>query len=347
MALGREPLIDVLVVNYNAGRYLDECLAGLISQSFREFRAIVADNGSTDDSFARCMKTIADPRFRFVSFARNIGFAAANSRAAALGKAPWIVTLNPDAVPEPDWLAALADAAARHPDVDMFGSTQVDFADPSKLDGVGDAYLAIGLPWRGGFGHPRSETPPEAEVFGPCAAAAMYRRAGFEALGGFDERFFCYVEDVDLAFRWRLAGGRCIQLPTAVVHHVGGVSSGGDGSAFARYHGTRNLVWTFVKNMPAPLFWPLLPAHAAALVFLLLKAVARGQGAAVARGLRDALSGIGAIWLERNRIQRARAVSSATMARAVTWSPRLYFRRAPAPLRCTRAGDGQHAPFAR
>ncbi|MFN3398776.1 MAG: glycosyltransferase family 2 protein [Ferrovibrio sp.] len=97
--------------------------------------------------------------------------------------------------------------------------------------------------------------PPEGEAFGPCAAAALFRADAFRAAGGFDESLFCYMEDVDLAFRLRFAGERAMQIPAARVRHVGGGSVGG--SEFAVYHGARNSVWCFVKNIPAALLWPL------------------------------------------------------------------------------------------
>ena len=97
-------------------------------------------------------------------------------------------------------------ATRRHPDVVMFGSTQIDVLDQRRLDGVGDHYLVTGLPWRGGHGWSVNELPAEGEVFAPCAAACLIRADAFREANGFDERFFCYVEDIDLAFRLRLGG---------------------------------------------------------------------------------------------------------------------------------------------
>jgi GT2 family glycosyltransferase len=93
----------------------------------------------------------------------------------------------------------------------------------------------------------------ECEIFSPCAAAALYRRSALLEVGGFDEDFFCYVEDVDLGFRLRLAGYRCLYVPLSVAHHIGSGTTGGKNSDFSVYHGHRNLVWAFVKNMPGVL----------------------------------------------------------------------------------------------
>lgn len=315
--------ISVIVVNYNAGAYLKRCLDTLASQTFQDFEILLADNGSTDGSLS-----FADGRARILRLGRNMGFAAANNAAARVAQGRWLGFLNPDAFPEPDWLANLDKATRFWPRAAAFGSTQLMADDPARLDGAGDAYFAAGLPWRRGYGIPRKDVPLAIETFSVCAAAALYRRDVFEALGGFDERYFCFCEDVDLGFRLRLAGEGCLQVTEAVVHHVGGGVAGVQ-SAFARYHGTRNLIWTFVKDVPGWLFWLLLPAHAAALAILAAKAIFRGDADPVVRGIRDALCGLGPVIADRRTLQRARRASVWTVARAFTWSPLTYLARNP------------------
>ncbi|MBM3573789.1 MAG: glycosyltransferase family 2 protein, partial [Alphaproteobacteria bacterium] len=255
------PAVSVLVVNFNAGAYLTRCLRALAAQSFQNFEIILIDNGSTDGSLDQAVAAVPELAARLVveRAGANLGFAAANNRAAGRARAPWLATLNPDAFARPNWLAEMLAAVQRHPDFAMFGSTQLMADCPDIIDGAGDAYHALGIAWRGGFEHPASSLSEEGEVFGPCAAAALYRRDAFVAAGGFDERFYCYHEDVDLAFRLRLTGQRCVQVAAAVVEHVGSGITGRT-SDFSVYHGTRNRIWTFVKNMPAALFWPILPA---------------------------------------------------------------------------------------
>lgn len=324
------PRVSVLIVNYQAGPHLAATLTGLAAQTMAEFEAIVLDNGSMDGSFERAGRAVAgDTRFHFTAAAANLGFATGNNRAAAAARAPWLALLNPDAFPAPDWLEQLLAATERHADAAMFGSLQLDAGDPSRLDGAGDRYFCAGVPWRGGYGWPAATVLAETEVFAPCAAAALYRADAFRAAGGFDERFFCYVEDVDLAFRLRLAGHRCVQVPAATVRHVGGASSGGGTSDFARYHGMRNMVWCFVKDMPGPLLLVLAPLHAAVLLLLLAKAARRGQAATVARAFAAAIGGLPSVWADRRRVQQARVAGWRQIARALSWSPRAYARRAP------------------
>ncbi|MBL4719603.1 MAG: glycosyltransferase family 2 protein [Alphaproteobacteria bacterium] len=319
--------MTVIVLNYNAGAYLRDCVQALAAQSFVNFHAIIADNGSTDSSFDDARSALDDPRFSFVEFGTNHGFARGNNLAVKMVETPLVALLNPDAIPEPGWLDALDRAQLANPGADSFGSLQLDLKDPSRLDGAGDNYLALGVPWRGGHGRDAALAPPLGAVFSACAAAALYRADAFRALGGFDEDYFCYVEDVDLGFRLRLRGGACLQIPDAVVAHAGGVSSGSQRSDFAVYHGTRNMIWTFVKNMPGPLFWILAPGHVFVLGVLLLKASLRGEGGRVYRAIRDACCGLSGAWAKRQQVQATRTATLSSIAAILAWNVFAYFRK--------------------
>ncbi len=155
-------------------------------------------------------------------------------------------------------------------------------------------------------------------MFSPCAAAALYRRDMLRQVGGFDEAFFCYCEDVDLGFRIRLEGGRCIQVPDAVVSHVGSAISGKH-SPFAIYHGARNGVWVMVKNLPLVLLAPLLPIHLACMGWYLLRHRTSDSFQAMAAGLWAAFSGMGPVLEARREIQRRRTVSARAVARMLCW----------------------------
>jgi GT2 family glycosyltransferase len=298
------PFVDVVIVNYDSGPHLARSVDALQRQTFVDFRIIVVDNASRDGS----AEGLAQGRvpLEVLRPGENLGFAGANNLALrARVTAPWAALLNPDAFPQPDWLEKLVAAARRHPSC-FFGCKMLDASDPARIDGVGDAYHVSGLHWR--IGHGGSDLPCYAqsrEIFGPCAAAALYRTSDLLEAGGFDEDFFCYAEDVDLAFRLRLLGRRCWYVPDAVVEHMGSATTGRR-SDFTLYHGHRNLVWCYVKNMPAPLFWLYLPQHLALNLATLLWFALRGRAGVISRAKRDALRGLPRAWRKRRSIQAGR-----------------------------------------
>lgn len=337
------PAVRVVVVAYNAAEHLARCVEALRRQTFTDFEAVIVDNASTDGAVDR-LGALEAP-FRVLRMDRNVGFAAGCNAGARGCAAPWLAMLNPDAFAEPDWLARLMAATARHPDVAMFAAVQLDAANPAVYDGLGDCYSPYGIGWRGAKGRAVGAVAlSHGRVFSPCAAAALYRTADFAAAGGFDERYFCYFEDLDLGFRLRLAGSDCVLVADAVVRHVGSAITG-RASAFSVYHGWRNRIWTFWKDMPAALLWPCLPLFALAHLPLLALAAQHGQAGAALRGMRDGVRGIGAFAASRRGVQRSRRISVAALMAALTWSPLGIARRRAAvrPVRRRQppsGGDG-------
>jgi GT2 family glycosyltransferase len=319
--------IALIIVTHNSARFFKRMHEALEALTLKPDELLIIDSGSDPD---QCPSKHKWPMQAHVHVAQgNIGFAAANNLGVAMTKSDLICLLNPDAFPEPDWLLRLSNAAATYPSAAAFGSTQISLSMDKCFDGLGDCYHVSGLPWRGGFGAPiTSDPPPTGAVFSPCAAAALYRRTVWCELEGFDERFFCYCEDVDLGFRIRLAGHDILQIGAAIVHHVGGASSGRR-SEFAVFHGTRNRFWTYVKNMPDWAFWVLLPAHLGVTGLFLIVSPFRGTGPATWKGVFAALAGISDVWRDRRKVQKKRKARVNDILSAMAWSPLYMVQRAP------------------
>lgn len=311
------PLVSVILVTWNSAAYLPRCLDSLAAQTFADFEVIVIDNGSTDG----CVNDLPARRpglnLRLTPLAKNTGFSAANNLGASLAQGEWLALLNTDAFPEPAWLENLLRAAGANPRYHFFASRQLSALDPSHLDGDGDAYHVSGLAWRWGLGHPAiSRGRENREVFGACAAAALYRRDVFVQAGGFDESLFSYLEDVDLSFRLRLAGSRCLYVADAIVHHIASASLGVT-SDFALYHANRNLVWIWARNMPAALLWRFLLQHLLANFIYVLYYFFRGRGGVLLRAKRDAWRGLPLVLQKRKTTQAARLASDAELLAAM------------------------------
>jgi GT2 family glycosyltransferase len=315
---GTAPSVAAIVVNLNSGGLLERCLHSLAGQKLRPARTIVVDNGSTDGSADGL-----EERFQEVEVVRlgeNVGFARANNVAVARAEGcDWVALVNPDAFPEPDWLEQLVAAAAAKPEFTFFASRLVDETRRTTLDGTGDLYHVSGWAWQRGHGQEvgQPDDPPAPdEVFAACAAAALYRRDAFLEVGGFDESYFCYFEDIDLGFRLRLAGHRCLYVPEAVTYHVGAAIAGRE-SDFAVYHAHRNLVWTYVKGMPLRLLLLYLPHHLFVNALTLVWFSLRGHPGAILRAKRDALRGLPRALGSRRRVQAQRRVAAGEIRRAM------------------------------
>lgn len=317
--------VAVIIVNYNGGEYLQACLNHLGSQTRPPDEVFIVDNASSDGSADR-LDLSGLPQAQLLRLDENVGFAKANNIAAKQAKSEWIALLNPDTEAQADWLSELVSATRRYPDTSMFASTQLCAEDPRQLDGAGDCYFFIGIPWRGGFGRPRSELPGEGECFSPCAASALFRRSVYLDAGGLDESYFCYCEDVDLGFRLRLKGEHCIFVPRAVVYHHGSAITGRY-SDFTVRLGTRNRLRTYLTNMPPLALASTLPGHVLASVYLYARAIGKPHAKAMRVGIVEALKMLPEILARRRQVQAGRTQSSWTLFRSMSFNPATLHRR--------------------
>ncbi len=246
--------VAVIVINWNGKRFLERCLGSLSAQTYRDFEVVLVDNGSTDGSVGFVGERF--PQVHLMANEVNRGFAAANNQAIRATSSELIVTLNNDTEVAPEWLAELVKAVDAQSTVGACASRMLFAHSPTIINSAGIALDRTGIAWdwRGGEpDNPREREP--VEVFGACAGAALYRRSMLNEIGLFDEDFFAYLEDVDLAWRAQWAGWRALSVPTArVLHHHS--ATGVEGSPFKNRLLGRNKMWLIAKNYPWPqLLW--------------------------------------------------------------------------------------------
>ena len=319
------PPVTVIIIAYNSGDFLQACVNALAAQAFGSFQAVIADNASTDGATIRL--SLPDDRFSVRMMGENLGFAAANNRVARDTESELIALLNPDTIPEPGWLGALVDAAERHPEAASFGSVQVRLDDPDIFDGVGDVWHVAGIAWRALEGRPRIPIA-DAEILGPCAAGALYRKQDFLDTGGFDERYFCYCEDIDLALRLQLAGRSSRRVSGAILRHAGSGTTGRV-SEFTLFHGHRNRIWTFLKNTPGGWLWLWAPYHLAANAWLLWRYRSLGVSGILWSAYVAAWRGRGPFLAERRQAKDRGAYRRAL--RLMAFNPLSASRRVAVP----------------
>jgi len=316
------PDLSVIILNWNGSALLRDCLASVARQVHPSFETIVVDNGSTDDSCG--MVASEFPAVRLIRLDRNTGYCEGNNIGIRAAISDLLLLLNNDAELAPDFLSRMAAAAARDPEAGMFAARIEMFDRPSVLDSAGLLVYPDGICRSRGWLEPAGG-PYDApvDVLGPNGCAGAYRRAMLDDVGLFDERYFAYLEDLDLAFRGQLRGWRCLYVPDAVAYHKKSMT-GGYHSAFKAYLVERNRIWNAVKLFPLRLL-VLSP------FYTLLRYLAQGFAVAAGRGIsssyaRDysraglsailirsylaALRELPAVWAERRRIQRRRRLGA-------------------------------------
>ena len=242
----------MVIPNYNGVAWLPGCLQALADQEYTEFETIVVDNGSTDGSGA--LLRGHHPRVRLIALERNHGFAGAVNVGIGASRGEYVALLNTDTVARPSWLGALVRALdGRPPDVGAVAPKMLRMDDPETVDDAGDALSWTGAAQKTGRGEPAAQFVSAREIFAASAGASLYRRSFLEEMGGFDEAFFAYLEDVDLSLRGRLCGYRFVLEPVAEVLHKGYGSSIPRG-LYVRLV-TRNRLMLFAKSVPLSLLF--------------------------------------------------------------------------------------------
>jgi GT2 family glycosyltransferase len=301
------PEASVVIVSWNGRQYLEACLNAVAAQQGVESETILVDNGSSDGTGGFVRERF--PRVRLITLETNRGFAGGNNAGVREARGRVVVLLNNDTVPEPGWLAALLRGREAGGPSALASSRIVYMHDPRVIDSAGDGLLRWGGAFKRHHGASVEMATQSGEVFGVCGAACAIPRPVFDELGGFDEDFFVSHEDVDLSYRARLLGYPCLYVADAVVRHHGSATLGRV-SAFAVYHGQRNLEWMYFKNTPWSLLLRTLPGH---LVYTAAAAVHFTRLGLLGPFLRakwSALVGLPRLLRKRAQVQRTRRVGA-------------------------------------
>ncbi|UCD85313.1 MAG: glycosyltransferase family 2 protein [Deltaproteobacteria bacterium] len=294
--------VAVIIPNFNGRGFLPGCLDSLGRMSFKDFAAIVVDNGSTDGSVELLREHY--PQVMVIGFAENRGFSAAVNEGIRQSEGDFVALLNNDTEVEGGWLGELVGALEESgPEVGSCVGKILYFDRRERIDSAGDGFTRAGFNFKRGWQErDQGQFDRPEMVFGACAGAALYRRAMLKELGGFDEGFFAYLEDVDLSFRAQLKGYGCLYVPQAVAyHHFAGTSSQmGD---FPIYQTQKNLVGLLVKDMPTGLLVRYLPSIIGFLLISALYYLLRGKGGSFIRGRIDGLREIRSHLKKRQEVQ--------------------------------------------
>ena len=243
--------VTVVIPNYNGIKYIGACLDAVLSQS-EPCEVIVVDNGSTDGS--RELVERDYPGVRLMPLSANTGFCHACNTGIHVTRTEFVLLLNDDTRMEQDCVKSLLRAIDMSPRIFAVQAKMLQMTDTSIIDSAGDLYCALGWAFSRGKDRPAGRYRRRGRVFSACAGAALYRMSVLEEIGLFDERHFCYLEDVDLGFRANIAGYRSLYEPDAVVYHAGSAASGSRHNAFKEVLTAGNNSYLLYKNLPAGLY---------------------------------------------------------------------------------------------
>lgn len=243
--------VSAVIVNWNGGEMLLECLRSLRRQARVPDEVIVVDNASEDGSIEQAMRSF--PEIHVLRNAANLGYGAGVNRGVQAARGEWIALLNNDAVAEAGWLAEMLAVAAADPEVGMVACKIYLDRGQRIIDKVGHRIAIDGQNFGRGHGCvDDGRYDGLTTVAWPDGCAGLWRRSAVCAVGGMDEQFFAYADDADLGIRVRLAGWRCRLAPRAVVDHRHSQSLGAY-SARKLYLVERNRIWLAAKYFPLPL----------------------------------------------------------------------------------------------
>lgn len=298
-----QPLLSIIIPNYNGVRYLTPCFNALRQQTYPHLEIILVDNGSRDDSITLTRREF--PEVRILELDRNLGLTGAINRGIDLAQGEIIAPLNNDTEVAPGWAEALVAALQHHPEAGLAASKMLLFDRRDTLHSAGDGFGRDGIPInRGVWQKDEGQFDHDLYIFGGCGGAVAYRQAMLAEIGHFDEDLFMYLEDVDLNWRAQLAGYRAVFAPAAVVYHHLSATGGG---VIASYYTGRNTLFILAKDLPGCLWRRHWRAILGAQLRIAGEALRAWRGQAARARLRGQLAGLWGLprWLGKRRAVQA------------------------------------------
>ncbi len=307
------PTVAAIVINYNGREVVKACIDSLLAQSRLPDEVFLIDNASEDDTPERVRAWF--PSVHVIRNERNLGFPAACNVGIRRSRSDLVAILNNDIVVEPTWLENLLNHTSEP--WSFWASRVVRTDRPEIIDSAGDGMAVIGAAFKIGHGRTFLHYQQNREVFGPSAAAALYRRELLEETEGFDEDFFLIYEDADLNLRARLLGHRCLYVADAVVRHRINLSIRRFSKNYV-YYGHRNSELVFWKNFPTRLLLQYLPERLFFNALCLAYFAGHGRAGTFLRAKRDAFRQRDMIRSKRRQVLSAARISPAELRHGLT-----------------------------
>jgi GT2 family glycosyltransferase len=303
--------ISVAIANWNGGQHILQCLGALLAQTLKPHDIVVVDNGSTDGSPDLVRRSY--PQVRLLTRPRNEGFCGGYNRAILASSCPYVLILNSDIFLDQNFLERAKSAVEADPMIGWISARITHAKDRESFDYVGQ-YLRLRVALA------NSLSPHDGEdVFAGSGSAIFCRRGMLEdiAFRGeiYDEDFFAYIEDLDLAWRAQLRGWRCVYRSDVIAQHIGSASQEGHVRVIEKppefiAHIIKNRYLTLVKNATPGLLVRFLPVFVLGELFLWTLLAIRNpwKVAAIPNALSQAFSALPRALEKRRHIMHRRVV---------------------------------------
>ena len=245
--------VSVVTPNYNGEKFLKTFFESLNNDSEFIGEVIIIDNGSSDNSRDYINSNTFNFPVKLIENSQNLGFAPAVNQGISNARHEYIFSLNNDTEVKKGSIKQMIDLIESREDIFSVQAKMLQFNNKDLIDDVGDEYNLLAWTKKTGENHKSEEYIEVKEIFSSCAGAALYRKSLLKKLGMFDDNFFAYMEDVDLALRAKINGYHNLLCPQAIVYHIGSATSGSRYNEFKVRLAARNNVWVVYKNIPIPL----------------------------------------------------------------------------------------------
>lgn len=246
--------VIVIIPHFNKSALLKKCIENLMLQNDTNFDILIVDNGSTDDSTQYIFNQVSNNKsIHSIMLSENMGFAYAVNKGLKYSidnGYDYSILLNNDAFVEEDFVSELVKRIDSDKKLFAVSSLMLQYQNTDKVDSFGDYYTLFGWSFQGHLLESASEIEDDEEPFSACGGAAIYRNNAILKIGFFDEKFFAYLEDIDISYRARLANYKISTCKNAICHHLGSATTGSKYNSFKVRLSARNNIYLIYKNMP-------------------------------------------------------------------------------------------------
>ena len=247
------PLVSIIIVNWNSKENLEECLESLFKISYKTYEVIMVDNGSTDDSVEFVKNNF--PKVVIVRSKTNLGFAGGNNLGFKECRGKYILFLNNDTIVTKNFLSKLVKFMEKKADVGIVQPKILFHRSGTylhhKINSIGSFLLPSGFLYHLSYGKEDKSRDNSYEIFSAYGACFLARKKIIDKLGLFDDDYFAYFEETDLSHRVWLSGSKVMIDPSALIYHKGARTSVRLPTAFIQYHSFKNRLQTYLKNFSA------------------------------------------------------------------------------------------------